>query len=265
MSVVLFTSAYTPYEEIDKWQQPASWKHALRRKYPFKCELLELPMFKDYLERRLLDKDTVNQHMLSMSRFVNMFETVDPSEKLDVDNILLNAHHCDLFLELQKLPLCAADYHCTISLTKALAHYAVMAMQVLYKKDDKARAEITKVIDYVITDWSTICNKVRTEGEARKYATDAKMLADYHSRDELKDIARQCYMTLKTIHHNVCEADEKVPPTKELVFKATAHLIGAIFTNSSPNRSKEIQTLDNETVLLLPLMQLQISQLLTSV
>ena len=261
----MFTSAYIPYEEIERWPQPASWKHALRRTYPFKCKLLELPMFKDYLQRRLLDTDTINEHMLSMSRFVNMFETVNPSEELDVDNILLNVHHCDLFPKLQKLPLCPADYGCTRSLTKALAHYAVMATQVLYKRDDKARADIKKVIGDVITPWSTLCNKVRGEGEARKYAADAKLLADYHSRDELKDMARQCYLTLKTIHHNVCEAVEKVPPTKELVFKATAHLIGAIFTNSAPNRSKEIQMLDNATVRLLPLMQLQTSKLLTSV
>ena len=263
--MVSFTSAFTPYQDIEKWVQPPSWKDALRRNYPIKCTRLELPLFSGYLEGRLLDKETLNQHMLSMSRFVNMFETVDPSEKLDIDNILLNVHHCDLFEKLQKLPLCPADYSCTLSLTNALAHYAVMATQVLYKRDDKASGEIMKVIKGVITPWSTLCNKVRSESEARKYTKDAKLLANYHSRDELKAISRQCYLTLQTIHHHVVSAEKPVAVTRELLFKATAYLVTVLFTNSSPNRSKEVETLENATALLLPLMQLQTSKLQHSV
>ena len=200
------------------------------------------------MKGRLLDEKTCAQHVLSMSRFVNMFEPVNSLEQLNIDNIILNVYHCDLFEKLQKLPLLPPDYTCTRSLTTAVAHYAVMTRQVLYKKDDKARAGIKKVLEDIITPWSLICNKVRDESETRKYVKDAKILASYHTRNELKGISRQCYLTLKTIHHHTVTAEKPVQITKELVFKATAYLITVLFTNSSPNRSKEIETLENATV-----------------
>ena len=241
-------SACASFQDIEKWVQPTSWKDALRRNYPFKCEKIEFPLYKECLKRRLLDDATCKQHVLSMRRFVNMFEPVNPLEKLDLNNIILNVYHCDLFEKLQKLPLCAADYSCTLSMTTAVAHYGVMTRQLLYKKDAKARADIKTVLEDVIKPWSTICNKVRDESEARKYAKDAKLLANYHSRDELKEISRQCYLALKTIHHHVVASEEPVEITKELLFKATANNITVLFTNSSPNRSKEVETLENATV-----------------
>ena len=242
---------------MSTWEQPANWKDAVRRNYPFKCDRLEFRKFKEYLIARRLDKDTREGHVLAMSRFVNMFEPCDPSEKLDVDNILLNVHHCDLFQKLRLLPLCESDYSCTLALTTALAHYAVMSVQVSYKTDDKARATTKRIIEDVITPWNQICNKVRSEAEARKYNKDAELLSDYHSRDDLKAISKQCYLTLQTIHHNVCKGDVK--PTKELLFKATAYFVTVLFTNSAPNRSKEVQTLDTATVPLLSFMELHIS------
>ena len=161
----------------------------------------------------------------------------------------------DLFPKLMTMEL--FDTSCTFSvkLVKTLGHVAGMAKSVFYKGDEKARVKIDQIIEDCLTPWSERCYKAKSDRDKKKGDKDAQILANYHSRDKLKSVAWFCYLCLKTIHHHVCkEKDTKLTPL--LLFRACAFLIGALYTNSPPSRSQEIETLLTEAVSLLPLMSI---------
>lgn len=243
--------------DIAAWKQPKSWKDALRNKYPIKVERLVHPMFSEYMVARRHDVATQNQHSLAVARFVNMFEPIKDDEAISVDNILINVYSSDLFEKLQTVELCAPEYSGTRHIISALAHFGVWSRSVLYKNDAKAKELVKDAFDDFVTPWSKICRKAKDDREKQKHQADAKLLNAYHFREDLQNIAWFAYLCLKTIHHELCEKKE-VTANAYLLFKATAYLVAAVYTNSSPNRAKEVYTLESAMVVMLSNMVPQI-------
>ena len=130
-----------------------------------------------------------------------------------------------------------------------------MVKSVFYKDDEKARNKISQVIEDFLTPWLERCNKARTQREGTKHTKDAELLANYHTRESLREVAWFSYLCLKTLHHEVCVKKE-VKLTPSLLFKATAYLVATIYTNTPPSRSKEIETLLTESVMSFPFMDI---------
>ena len=246
----------TPFVEMQKlkikedretfeWSEASKKKN--RRQFPFKAPQLNYEVLSEFLIARDLKKKSRNIHLQSFDRFVDTFETVDPEAKLDLDNILINVYSSDLFPKLMTLPL--FDSQCTFSvkLVKTLGHVAGMAKSVFYKDDQKAREKISQIIEDCLTPWSERCYKAKKERDAKKGAKDAETLSNYHSRETLKGVGFFSYLCLMTIHHHVCKTKD-VKLTLSLLFKATSFLVAAVYTNSPPSRSMEIETLLTKVV-----------------
>ena len=237
------------------WSEAARKKD--RRKYPYKPPQLKYEPLAQFLIARGLKEKSRKIHLQSFERFVDMFETVDPRETLNVNNILINVYMSDLFPKLTTMQLLEPNFTFSLKLVKTLGHAAGMAKSVFYKRDEKARNTIDQIIEDNLGPWSEVCYKARKEREGRKGDKDAEILSNYHSRDKLKEVALFCYLCLKTIHYHVCDAKD-IELNRSLLFKAVSYFVGALYSNTPPSRSMEIETLLTKMVMMFSIMELKL-------
>ena len=234
-------------EEFATWVAPVKWQTQHRKKFPFDEIVFVHPGFNKFMEVRRLKPNTREIYMRGLARALTMVKAVDGSD-VDCDNILLNIFRSELFQKLQELPILSDTYSPTRQTVLALCHFAVMSKLRLQAEGDGNGAQmIDQVINGHLMPWSKRCNAGQKEASMKKYNDDALLIEKYHKPYKWKEIALSQYLDLMTIHSAVCrDATHQLTPT--LLFKATACVITALYTNAPPTRSMEWQSLLDSTI-----------------
>ena len=233
--------------EWQNWTFPEGWKDRLRKDFPFDAPEVDLSELRNYMAGLHLDEDTINKAELAMARFCGMVETVDGS-KLDVSNVLVNAAESGIFPDLRTMDLCSSGYSCTLAMVVAMGHFAVMC-KIRYQSithDANAANIMDNLINNILKPWDKLCRKEANKSKKRKFQRDAKLLQD-HSKDKLRDITRECYFRMITIHDWIVTQGK--PSNAALLFKATANAITPLYTNTQPSRSMELEKMSAQIIL----------------
>ena len=204
--------------------------------------------FDKFMSARGLKGNTRHVYMLALSRFQSLFEGVDGCE-VKRDNLLLSVWGSNLFEAVRGLRVLADWYSCTRQMVHALGHAAVMnKLRYQAANDGNAASSMSQLIDGYLAPWTKLCSAAQKLSSGKKYTTDSIIIEEqYPSKDRLRQFARSCYMDLKSIHDAVCGTGERTL-TPQLLFKATACVMGALYTNSPPGRSMELETLERSVI-----------------
>jgi len=233
--------------EFASWVVPEEWKGKHRNNFPFTDVPHHDEEFDKFMAVRRLSLHTRNKYMKGLARVIMMVGPTDGSD-LDCPNMLVNVFRSGLFQKLQELPILSDGYSCTRHTVVALGHFAVMSKLRYQAAGDANGAQmIDQVISGHLTPWSKRCSAAEKASANRKYVEDALLIAKYHTPEALKRVAYSQYLDLITIHRAVCvEKSNKLTPT--MLFKATACVITAQYTNAPPGRSMELETLPRQVV-----------------
>ena len=157
-----------------------------------------------------LKKNTRAIYMKGLARFLMMVKSVDGCD-VDCDNILINVFRSELFQKLQELPILSDTYSPTRQTVLALCHFAVMSKLRLQAEGDSNGAQmIDRVINgHLKAKRCKRCTAAQKEASTKKYIDDALLM---------------------------------------LLFKATACVITALYTNAPPTRSMKWQSLLDQTI-----------------
>ena len=148
--------------------------------------------------------------MKGLARFLMIVKSVDGCD-VDCDNILINVFRSELFQKLQELPILSDTYSPTRHTVIALCHFAVMTKLRLQAEGDSNGAQmIDQVINgHLKSKRCKRCTAAQKEASTKKYIDDALLM---------------------------------------LLFKATACVITALYTNAPPTRSMKWQSLLDQTI-----------------
>lgn len=233
-----------------EWSAPEKWKDLLRKPFPLSKSVVRIfdVEFDDFMKVRRLSNDTRELYMQAFSRFCSMFKVVDGSE-LNRQNIILNVFKGDLFQQVTRMPLMSDEYGWTRQMVNALGHFAVMSkLKLQASGDTNGASAIEHFIEGHLKPWSYNCSTAQKIAGQRKYAADAELIAKYHKPAILKKVAVSQYMDLMTIWHAVCvEKTHQLTPM--ILFKATSCVVQGFYTNGTPGRSMQIETLPMKTVI----------------
>ena len=232
---------------IFDWPKNAAGK--LKHPWPFgRVTLIFDNDFNKFMSARGLKGNTRHVYMLALSRFQSLFEGEDGCE-VKRDNLLLSVWGNNLFEAVRGLRVLADWYSCTRQIVHALGHAAVMnKLRYQAANDTNAASSMSQLIDGYLAPWTKLCSAAQKLSSGKKYTTDSIIIeSQYPSKDRLRQFARSCYLDLRSIHDAVCGTGKQTL-TLQLLFKATACVMGGLYTNSPPGRSMELETLERSVI-----------------